>query len=303
MERDNKKARDDARKDYNETIRVTICDHLNSAGSKYWPQQLAFFIRKRDPRYKAHLAAQAQANKSLSQAKPPTSGSSTPRPQPVRHYVEQDWQRVHATDDDADADLDWAASEGNAEEWECVACGKTFRSEASWDSHERSKKHMREIEKLKREMRQEEEEIGLDAEDGDGEENREVDGDLDAKPPPSPTPSSETILGNGEPDEVGQLSGKPPEDDDQSVLKKGKKKSMSQKLSDRVPVPSSVTLALENENTPEGAVPSPKDAAPSQPELTKREKRKLREAKKAANPEPGGGIIVCTYPDWQWFAY
>jgi hypothetical protein len=43
---------------------------------------------------------------------------------------------------DADDDLEWAAAEGgdDPEEWECVACGKIFRSEAAWDSHERSKK-------------------------------------------------------------------------------------------------------------------------------------------------------------------
>jgi len=50
-------------------------------------------------------------------------------------------------------DLNWAAAEGDdLEEWECVACRKTFRSEAAWDSHERSKKHMKEVEILKREM-------------------------------------------------------------------------------------------------------------------------------------------------------
>jgi DnaJ family protein A protein 5 len=60
-------------------------------------------------------------------------------------------------------DLEWAAAEGkDPEEWECVACGKIFRSEAAWDSHERSKKHMKEVERLTREIQEEDE--GLDLE-------------------------------------------------------------------------------------------------------------------------------------------
>jgi hypothetical protein len=70
------------------------------------------------------------------------------------------------------ADLDWAVAEGaEEEEWECVVCAKTFRSEAAWDSHERSKKHLREVERLRREMLLEEEALGLGAEeeeDGEG---------------------------------------------------------------------------------------------------------------------------------------
>lgn len=66
-------------------------------------------------------------------------------------------------------DLDWAAAEGDdLEEWECVACRKTFRSEAAWDSHERSKKHMKEVENLKREMQVDDQDLDLHGENEDG---------------------------------------------------------------------------------------------------------------------------------------
>lgn len=65
-------------------------------------------------------------------------------------------------------DLDWAAAEGDdLEEWECVACRKTFRSEAAWDSHERSKKHMKEVENLKREMQVEDQDLDFNSENED----------------------------------------------------------------------------------------------------------------------------------------
>jgi DnaJ homolog subfamily A member 5 len=58
--------------------------------------------------------------------------------------------------------LEWvtaAEGEKGSEQWECVACAKTFKSEAAWDSHERSRKHAKQVESLKREMQDDEEEF------------------------------------------------------------------------------------------------------------------------------------------------
>lgn len=143
MEKDNKKAREAARKEYNETVRT-----------------LVMFMRKRDPRYKAYIARQAQPPGHASPT--PASGSVTPRKTaPKSTFVAQDWQKV-AEMSDAAADLEWARAEGSEdEEWECIACNKTFRSEAAWNGHERSKKHLRAVEQLKREMQDEEQELEL----------------------------------------------------------------------------------------------------------------------------------------------
>ena len=118
------------------------------------------FMRKRDPRYKAYTARQAKSTEQPPTA--PASGTTTPRrPAPTSTFVAQDWQKV-AEPSDAAADLEWARAEGaEDEEWECIACNKTFRSEAAWSSHERSKKHLRAVEQLKREMQDEELELDL----------------------------------------------------------------------------------------------------------------------------------------------
>ena len=85
-----------------------------------------------------------------------SSGTSTPvragdaiaaarkRAEASEAYVEQAWQRV-APDPSYDVDSDDAELEG--EEWECVACDKSFRSEAAWNSHERSRKHLKAVDK------------------------------------------------------------------------------------------------------------------------------------------------------------
>jgi len=124
------------------------------------------FVRKRDPRYKAHVALQAKSAEQASST--PASGTATPKKSAVTSaFVAQDWQNVAEPSDSA-ADLEWACAEGaEDEEWECVACNKTFRSEAAWNSHERSKKHLRAVEHLKREMQNEELELDLGGQDGD----------------------------------------------------------------------------------------------------------------------------------------
>ena len=44
-------------------------------------------------------------------------------------------------------DNEWAGAEMEGEEWECVVCDKSFRSEAAWNSHERSRKHLKQVER------------------------------------------------------------------------------------------------------------------------------------------------------------
>ncbi|KAG6909987.1 hypothetical protein DXG01_013987 [Tephrocybe rancida] len=317
MEKDNKKARDDARREYNDTVR-----------------SLAKFIRKRDPRYKAHLARQAEQPQQ-SQA----SGSATPiagaskRQQTTEEYVEQDWQKVDTTK--LHSDLDWAAAEGeDPEEWECVACRKTFRSEAAWDSHERSKKHLREVELLRQQMLEENEDLDLgevpDGDDGDenvtyGDETTSTHGEADddelpsvnnGPPPrsPSPTPprSDPAQQENLLPPEPDAAEGSDGEEEEQALRKQKKKKKnveTSSQLAELLTKTErrAMRLARSEAQTPEArakdfsfAKPdaSPSDALDPDAEVvkigaeevagstievepSKRDKRRARQAKKA----------------------
>lgn len=164
MEKDNRKSREDARKTYNDTVRVCDFSHTSRIFSLFKGRQsLVKFVRKRDPRYKLYLQSQSQSS---SHPPPILSAPIKAQQKPPETYVEQDWQKVDTKG--VYNDLDWAAAEGNdLEEWECVACRKTFRSEAAWDSHERSKKHMKEVERLKREMQADDQDLDLDDENED----------------------------------------------------------------------------------------------------------------------------------------
>ncbi|KAI5987170.1 DnaJ-domain-containing protein [Pisolithus marmoratus] len=249
MEKENRKARDDARREYNETVR-----------------SLALFARRRDPRYKAYLAHQVQLS-GLRKA----SGSSTPLSTPAAPrsvqdvYVEQEWQKTASSTLDDD-DLDWAAAEGeDSEEWVCVACGKTFRSEAAWDSHERSKKHMKEIEKLKREMRQEDAELELDGVANTGQSGV---GMLAEESPPPPSATGPSLDKSVHVEQDIQIPGHVSVVDSSITPKSDKDSEQpSSTITDRD------RRALQDQ--PE---------APTKPDMSKREKRRMREARKAAQP-------------------
>ncbi|WFD22069.1 hypothetical protein MEQU1_000731 [Malassezia equina] len=158
MEKDNKRARDAARREYNDAIRG-----------------LASFLRRRDPRFKAYQAQQqagvsaaAQAEREEWRRAEAVKRQEEKRAQAASFHA-QSWQMADAPTDEWDdfssgEELDAEApvedhddrSDDSLEDgeplWDCVACNKRFQSEAAWSNHERSKKHKKEVQRLKREM-------------------------------------------------------------------------------------------------------------------------------------------------------
>ncbi|KAG6900591.1 hypothetical protein C0993_008309 [Termitomyces sp. T159_Od127] len=292
MEKDNKKARDDARREYNDTIR-----------------SLAKFLRKRDPRYKSHIARQSERHQASRDT--PVEGEAKKR-QPVAEYIEQDWQKLDTQN--LHADLDWAIAEGeDPEEWECVACRKTFRSEAAWDSHERSKKHLREVELLCQQMLDENEDLELgEAPDGKGNILDETEDDNLSNGPltcsPSPTPqhivSDQDTSEFHEPDTAAEDLGGEKEEQVPSKQKKKKKKEHQTPINPAEPLTKTerraMKLARSEAHTPEELSINTKDGPPLDDvdggleggarditgsrlstEPSKRDKRRARQAKKA----------------------
>ncbi|KAF8072104.1 DnaJ domain-containing protein [Lyophyllum atratum] len=310
MEKDNKKAREMARQEYNAIIR-----------------RIVEYMRKRDPRRKAYDASM----ESLKQTQ--ASGSATPvggghqKRQQAAEYVEQEWQKVDMRS--LHADLDWAAAEGeDPEEWECVACRKIFRTEAAWDSHERSKKHLREVELLRQQMLDEDEDLDLgEALDGDEvayEEDEELsEGTEDppdlaepTQPPRSPSPiplQAEPLEREIPPRISGTTSAEATDSEEDSQMlrkqKKKKKKATKPPPTSAEPLTRTERRALKTgrseTHTPEVATSDSPAVAILDPdgnpishdadnadagaeqatgpaiELTKREKRRARQGKKA----------------------
>lgn len=314
MEKENKKARDDARREYNDTVRVRR-SHVPCRYLSCNPQALAMFVRKRDPRYKSHLATQAAmaAAKASGQGgsprTPQKSGTSTPVPSGSCAFVEQSWQKAAFSREHAD--LEWAAAENgeDSEEWECVACSKTFRSEAAWDSHERSKKHLQAVERLKREMAEENELLGLEAEGDD------IGKDGLADQPQMPTnPSLDETKSREGDDEGGQVKDEPsPTIQDGSQPKKPARAKKKERAPSPEVVPrtereaktrpadtlhDSIAEKMPSLDLSDDYLKSSADGQqdiPTQPEMSKRDKRRAREAaKKAREAETGVKQVIYT---------
>jgi len=147
-------------------------------------------------------------------------------------------------------DLEWVLAEGNdnPEVFECVACGKSFKSEAAWNSHERSKKHIKNVEVLRRQMEEEGVELGL------------------------PDPSDE--LASKPAEDSGESSSDTPPPDDWSGIEHEHNAQGS-------PEPRTQADLVE-ETLPEGVDEAEQTLSQSEHKLSKRDKRRLRETRKQA---------------------
>lgn len=166
-----------------------------------------------------------------------------------------------------------------------MACGKSFRSEAAWDSHERSKKHLKAVEALRRQMEKEQAELGLDEEDQEqegGQEDQDETGSEDADlvnddavdgshphPPRSPTPDD--LRANEAADKSRHIA--PTQDDEleesdsHTHARKQSSSKYKAKLKTRKPAPEASAGAQ-----------SPPPPQPS--------KAKSRRRRRGASPEP-----------------
>lgn len=169
MEKENKKARDAARKEYNETVR-----------------RFVGFIKKRDPRVKKgveayELSRRRQQQESLEkQAKQ----QKLQRIAEMNNHEVQDWQQMDMeelelveemlrkefgldSDETTDSEFDEFEDQLDAEVFECVVCDKFFKSKSQFETHELSNKHKQNVEVLREEMLREGIELGIDKDDID----------------------------------------------------------------------------------------------------------------------------------------
>lgn len=148
MEKENKRSRDDAIREFNETIR-----------------SLVQFVRKRDPRYIPNTQTEAERQKVIrdaatAQAARARAANNAKAAQqgPIPLWTQKDGPIEEEISDEEE-------EKQPEEQLECVVCRKTFKSEKQFEAHERSKKHLKAVHQLQREMRSENQVLNLDSED------------------------------------------------------------------------------------------------------------------------------------------
>ncbi|MCJ1368471.1 hypothetical protein MMC16_007615 [Acarospora aff. strigata] len=142
MEKENKRLRDEGIREFNDAV-----------------TSLLAFVRKRDPRYIPNTQSEAERQKTLRDAAAAQAIRSRAANQAkLQEYVLPEWTKTQGQEETEESEEEQYI----AEHYECVACGKTFKSEKQFDAHEKSKKHLKAVHQLRISMREDQKVLKLD---------------------------------------------------------------------------------------------------------------------------------------------
>ncbi len=171
MEKENNRFREEGIREFNDAVRSLLA-----------------FVKKRDPRFKPNAQSEAERQKILRDAVAAQAARSraanlakvAPRGL-VPEWMMNREEVVNNESEESEDEPD--------EHVECVVCNKSFKTEKQYEAHERSKKHTKAVQQLRRQM--EKDNITLDLEG-----NRKVEGAQPADIDVNGAISTKTI-GNG----------------------------------------------------------------------------------------------------------
>ncbi|EEA19764.1 hypothetical protein EYB25_009862 [Talaromyces marneffei] len=151
MEKENKKMREDGIREYNDAVRSLVA-----------------FVKKRDPRYKSNIQTEAERQRMLRESAAAQAARSRAANQAkMQDHVIPEWAQTHESllgEDEHEGHF-FSSSESEVEHFECVVCNKLFKSQKQFEAHEKSKKHIKAVKQLRKELLLEGEELNLDADE------------------------------------------------------------------------------------------------------------------------------------------
>ncbi|EEQ35542.1 hypothetical protein McanMca71_003046 [Microsporum canis] len=258
MEKENRRLREDGIRGFNDAVRSLVA-----------------FARKRDPRYKATVQSEADRQKILrDSAAAQAARSRQANEAKLRDFTLPEWAQAEEVEDEFPSE-----SESEQNHFECVICNKNFKSEKQFEAHERSKKHVKALKQLQREMQIEDRHLNLDAVEpgeiepmSDDADENELTGSqtpVSEQELPAPEPADGSDEGVSNANQPGDAGTEDP--DDEEVDEEEIRKHV---LGDH-PDTDSVTEKLSSLST---AQPDEDDSAP----VKKPGKAKQKRAKKAA---------------------
>ncbi|KAJ3118568.1 hypothetical protein HDU96_000520 [Phlyctochytrium bullatum] len=232
MERENEKAREQNRRSYNETVR-----------------KLAQYVQKRDPRVKDyHERRKVLREQKEEQRREKDRREREERRLAAQQYQEQEWTKVNVEEAFNEDEFEDAVED--MDEYFCAACNKLFKSERQWKNHEKSKKHIKVVQSLRKQLLEEDDAFGMDGDDDSvAEELKGFDEQLNLNEPEEPQEGAEGV------DQVAIESEDEVDLTATFTLKKRQKRRKAAKYTDNG-IPDEPAQAPE-EPTPSQAVESP----------------------------------------------
>ncbi|ORX72188.1 DnaJ-domain-containing protein [Linderina pennispora] len=303
MEKENKHLREKARREFVDTV-----------------QNLAAWLKKRDPRYKAFVEEQRVLQEERERdRKRRVAEQRAALVDDASTYVRQAWEEVdysnhldeylselsdaekaHSDADGQEPDDDGAErdlSEGDVLDPEndllCITCDKEFKTPAQKANHEKSKKHQRAVREIRREMMREERRLAKMQTNGDipssAASNNVSDNESFATPPESPVESAEEpdLEEEEEANEddvlaqmIRNLSTAQASGGKKNKKKKRKNQIKAQPTDDASDLENPPSEPAEPESAPDSADPESALDSPAAPRVSKKELRKERQKKK-----------------------
>jgi DnaJ homolog subfamily A member 5 len=160
MEKENKRHREVAIQEFNDAVRSLIA-----------------FVRKRDPRYQENQKSEAERQRVLRDAaaaqKARSRAARQARMEEMDAAAVPDWAKSRPVDEHEGGFS--SEEESEQHEFECVVCDKSFKSEAQYGAHEKSKKHIKLVKQLKKDIKDQGQALDLDEPLDQHEETVQVD--------------------------------------------------------------------------------------------------------------------------------
>lgn len=291
MEKENRKIRDEAIFEFNDAVRSLVA-----------------FVRKRDPRVQNNQKSEAERQKALKElAAAQAARSRAQREAEIESFSLPDWAKSRDQVKDENEGSFSSEEEEEQHEFECVVCDKIFKSEKQYQAHERSKKHIKLLKELKKDMKKQGKDLDLGVEqNGHATEVRPIEADDDEGEEAAVSAQSNpaTASSDNSGDEAGLIAASQPvpmpevssEDDaDSDYAPRAKvEQRIAADSSDSEPDDISTltagmkasTISASRTDTPLSALSDPDVELSSQPKLGK---AKQKRAKKAAAATSNAG--------------
>ncbi|KAL9615512.1 MAG: hypothetical protein Q9167_000025 [Letrouitia subvulpina] len=143
MEKENKRFREEGVREFNDAVRSLVA-----------------FVKKRDPRFKSKTQNESDRQKALRDAASAQAARSRAanKARTTLDDERPEWARTSQIEDIENFSDD---EEQLKDQFECVVCRKTFKSEKQYEAHEKSKKHLKAAQKIRKEMEREHRNLDL----------------------------------------------------------------------------------------------------------------------------------------------
>jgi len=148
MEKENKRCREEGIREFNDVVRSLVA-----------------FVKKRDPRFKPNVQTEAERQKDLRDAAVAQAARSRAANKAKNVTIQEavpEWMKLSEAQEESSPD---EANDTAKEQFECVVCKKNFKSEKQYEAHEKSRKHVRGVQHIRRQLQQEEKSFNLNSVD------------------------------------------------------------------------------------------------------------------------------------------